>query len=106
MVPRVKILSVMLFAALCSGCNDPELSRKLDEQQREITELSNQLTINRQKLKIRPTDRGNQLMEAERELSDLQRQTEQFEAEVVSLRERKQSLEKEFAEYRVKYPIK
>jgi hypothetical protein len=95
-----------LFALALGSCKDPALVRKREEQQTEIKRLEGEIALIQEKLKDLPPDRGAELAEARKTHEAQSQEIARLEQEVSGLETRKRQLEREFAQYRVKYPLK
>lgn len=92
---------------MLSSCGeDPELTRKLQIQEAEITRLRGELALIEERLKNLPPDKSSELAEAKKQAEIQASEISLLEAEIASLEERKKSLKQEFEEYKRKYYVK
>ena len=99
------------IAALCviafSSCSeDPKLVEKREQQKAEITRLKGEIALIDEKLKSLPADVSSEFAEAKQVAEKQSAEVERLEAEVASLDARKNSIQKEFDAYRLKYQVK
>lgn len=107
MMPRAfPILAIAATALLCSCKDDPELVKKNDALEVEIQVLEQKLIEAQERMKHQPKDVSGELLDSKRLLQQMEVEASKLEAELISLRDEKMSLEQRFAEYRKKYPIR
>ncbi|MES2982634.1 MAG: hypothetical protein V4727_10000 [Verrucomicrobiota bacterium] len=102
---RHAILLLSIAMALVSCKDDPNLVIKRQQQEAQLLELDQELQSLEQQLKKKPKDVSVEIAVTKDELTVLQKEAARLESEIVLLREKKLLLEKEFADYRKKYPI-
>jgi seryl-tRNA synthetase len=89
-----------------SACREnPELVRKREEQRAEIKRLEGEIALMDEKLKTIPVTREEDLAKARQELEAQKQETARLEQDISGLESRKRQLEKEFADYKVKYRV-
>lgn len=96
---------IMVFFACTSCKDDPELIAKREQQRTEIARLQGEVALAKERLGHMPKDKGAQLKMAEKQLQELALEANKLEAEVSEMQRRKADLEKEFAQYKEKYPL-
>lgn len=106
MKSRCLLLSVLLAAGLTSCKEDPELVRKRDDQQAEITRLKGEVALLDEKLKEPVPDRTKDLAKAKEQIETQTAEIARIEKEIASLEAKKAAAEKDFADYRQKYTLK
>lgn len=102
----IPFLIVAAFGAVLSSCDSPELVRKRDQQALEITKLKGELSVVEERLKDIPPDRTEDLSVIEQEAKTQQEEITKLEGEIKDLEAKKESVEKEFQEYKRKYVIR
>jgi len=95
-----------ISATLLSSCDSPEMVRKRDQQAMEITKLKGELAVLEERLKDIPPDRATDLAAIETEAKTQQEEINKLEGEIKDLTEKKESVQKEFEEYKRKYVIR
>src|SRR5690606_33318687 len=103
---KTTLLSLCGLAVVLTSCESPELARKRDKQNLEITRLRNELALTEEKLKEVPEDRSSELLEIEATAKAQQDEIGQLETEVAELEVKKKAIEKELADYKSKYVIR
>lgn len=104
----MRILSPLLIItlALASCSQDPELVRKRDEQRAEIAKLEAELEALEDKLDNAPPDRSAELKALQQKAAQDQESITELEKELADLSAKRRELEKEFAAYKLKYPLR
>ena len=103
---RAGLTATALLATLgLAACGSSELEVKRDRQAAEIARLDGELALIQEKLKDAPPDPGVPLEEARKEADKQSKEIDRFETEIAELEATKASLDKEFAEFREKYPL-
>lgn len=100
------LLSLCSLAVALTSCESPELARKRDKQNLEITRLRNELALTEEKLKDVPEDRSEELLEIEATAKAQQEEIGQLETEIADLEVKKKAIEKELSDYKSKYVIR
>ncbi len=98
--------TVAVFAAVLCSCDSPEMVRKRDQQALEITKLRGELALLEERLKDLPPDRSEDLAAVEQETKKQQEEIIKLENEIKDLESKKESVKKDFEEYKRKYVIR
>ncbi|WAC18461.1 hypothetical protein OVA24_14595 [Luteolibacter sp. SL250] len=98
--------AVAASAALLCSCDSPEMVRKRDQQALEITKLRGELAVLEERLKDLPPDRAADLATIEEETKKQQAEIIKLESEIKDLEAKKESVQKDFEEYKRKYVIR
>ncbi len=98
--------TVAVFAAVLCSCDSPEAVRKRDQQALEITKLRGELAVLEERLKSLPPDRTADLSAIEEETKKQQEEITKLEGEIKDLEAKRESVKKEFEEYKRKYVIR
>ena len=112
--PSIPSLSKLLRLAACfatalsiSSCgDDPELVKKTQEQQAEITRLRGEVALIDEKLRNLPADKSSELAEAKKVAETQTAEIKALEEEIASLEARKKSIDEEFKAYQRKYAVR
>lgn len=106
----VRYLRPALLGLACmfvSSCGEnPELQAKKEQQSAEIRKLDGELTIIQDKLAQMPPDRSFELNKLRQEAAANKEAVAALEAEVASLKTKKEGLEDDLKTYRSKYVIR
>ncbi len=94
-------------AIAVSSCgDDPELVKKTQEQQAEITRLRGEVALIDEKLRNLPADKSSELAEAKKVAETQTAEIKALEEEIASLEARKKSIDEEFKAYQRKYSVR
>lgn len=99
------MIFVALLAVCQSSCEDRALMEKRDFQRKEINLLKEQIQEMEVKIARLPPDATDALALVEKELEELESEASRLRQEISHLGERKSAIDREFEEYRAKYPI-
>jgi outer membrane murein-binding lipoprotein Lpp len=98
--------AVAAFAITLSSCDSPELVQKRDQQAIEITKLRGEVAVLEERLKDLPPDRTSDVAAIEEETKKQQSEISKLESEIKDLETKKESVQKDFDEYKRKYVIR
>ena len=94
-----------IFLLITSCGDDPELVKKREAQKAVIARLEGEVALLNEKLNAFPPDRSAQLEEAKKKNDAQTAELARLETEVIALESQKKMLEKDFANYKSKYPL-
>lgn len=100
------VMATLASAFTLVSCDSPELVAKRDKQALEITRLKGELQVLQEKLSSIPEDRSGELADLEVAAKEQKDELSKLEAEVAELEAKKQSIEKEFEDYKAKYVVR
>ncbi|RYD56575.1 MAG: hypothetical protein EOP83_21305 [Verrucomicrobiaceae bacterium] len=100
------VAALAICVALSSCGDDPELVKKREQQKAEISKLSGELSILKERLESIPPDKAVNIEELKEKAENNRTQIASLETEVEALGKEKAEIEKQHQAYKRKYIAK